>query len=353
MRSTTEETGDSAMPARERNVLAQRSCCLHIGMPKTATKTLQTALFSQHPEVHYLGIYSGWQAKHRYRTQIPGVAVRDSHIAEMFNELLWDRRRSPDLDRSRELHRREIQPALDRGLVPLWSWESMVEDRHEVQHVRARNLKAVFGLCKVLVVIRHPIDLIESLYLQLLFRDNVGGRASVLQGLTYPSIDHWLRKHWNRDGHAPRAHLEYAEAIEIFAQAFGRHAVGIFLFEQLKENPQVFMRGICRFLEIDEDRGVRLAGTKVLHERWRQSELEELGRIQQSSWRSLRFRFASRRERRAMLGIARGRARSVQEPARIRISEALQERIRAKTKPGNRRLAEAWNLPLQEYGYPI
>jgi len=331
----------------------QRLCCLHIGIPKAASKTLQGTLFSGHPEIYYMGMYSDWKRKLRYRTHIPGVTVRDEEMAELLNELLWDKRDSPDLDRSRAIHAKRIQPALDKNLAPVWSWESMIEDLPEVQEMRARNLHAVFGQCKVIVVIRNPIDMIKSLYLQLLWRDNLGGRAVRGRPPCSLPFDEWLDEHWQTQGEAPRAHLQYAEAIEIFANVFGRKNVGVFLFEQLQEDSESFIHSLCHFMMVDSDYGVQVMGEKNLHLRWRQSELNALAKVQQSRIRSTLFQYSGRRIRKIMLGVKNDRSRSILEPARVLMSKRSLSRIVEKTRSGNRRLAGFWDLPLEKYGYPL
>ena len=37
------------------NIGTNKYSCLHIGLPKTATTTLQHLLFSKHPQIEYLG----------------------------------------------------------------------------------------------------------------------------------------------------------------------------------------------------------------------------------------------------------------------------------------------------------
>jgi len=318
-------------------------CCLHIGLPKTATKMLQIQLFARHSQVEFLGTYIG--SHRRYRQ------CRDAEVEEIINELVWDNRLRPNLTRCRELYRKSIAPAFEAGRLPVWSWEALMEDAHEVQRRRAANLKEVFGDCKLVVGLRHPLRLVESLYLQLIKRDNVGSRASFRAGVRYLSIDGWIKKHWEKPGHAPTAHLEYAEAVEVFASVFGRESVGIFLFEQLREDQAGFVGAICRFLGIDAQEGVIHTQGQRENDRWTQPELDRLREIHGSLVRSTIFRFANRRTRRRMLGLTPGASEG--PPARAEISQAWQERILDKTREGNRRLMERWNLPLDRYDYPL
>lgn len=187
--------------------------------------------------------------------------------------------------------------------------------------------------------------------MQLIKRDNVGSCASFRTGVRCLPIDAWINKNWEKPGHPPTAHLEYAEAVEVFASVFGRESVGIFLFEQLREDQAAFIEAICRFLGIDAQEGVIHTRGQRENDRWTQAQFDRLKRIHGSLLRATLFRFANRRARRRMLGL--GRNGSEGPRARAEISEAWQERILDKTREGNRRLMERWNLPLDRYGYPL
>lgn len=313
-------------------------------MPKTATKMLQMQLFARHSQVDFLGTYIG---THRAYSQ-----CRDADVEEVFRELIWQNRDHPDFPRCRAAYDRAIAPAFETGRLPVWSWESLMEDRHEIQRLRAENLKAVFGGCKLIVGLRHPLRLVESLYLQLTKRDNVGSRASTRRGVFYLPIDQWLQRKWGRPGSPPTCHLEYAETVEVFADVFGREAIGIFLFEQLVEDQAAFVEAICRFVGIDPREGILHTSNKRENDRWTQSQFDELKKIKRSLVRSTVFRFSGRRARRKMLGIPRNPDPSLGPPARVEIPEHWQRRILEKTREGNRRLMERWNLPLDRYGYP-
>lgn len=323
----------------------EQVCCLHIGLPKTATKTLQMQLFARHSQVEYLGTYTG--SRRQYRQ------CRDAQVEGIMAELIWDFRDRPDFARASKLFAQAVRPAMDAGRLPVWSWESLVEDRHEVQRQRAENLKTVFGDAKIIVGIRHPVRLVESLYLQLLKRDNVGARASFRRGVWYLPIDKWLARQWGRGGHPPKSQLEYARAIEIFADVFGDDRMGIFLFEQLVADPADYVRSICGFLEIDAAEGVAHTRDKRENARWVQEQLDRLQRIQQSPVLSTAFRFADKKTRRQMLGIPRRGPAPEGPPARAEMSDLWRERIEEKSREGNRRLAQRWNVPLAKYGYPL
>lgn len=323
--------------------------CIHIGMPKTGTKTLQMCLFARHSQVDFLGTYTGHPK--RWPRQ-----CRDRDVEELMAELIWDRHERPDLERAAACFKRAVKPSLDRGLTPVWSWESLMENRPEVQRQRAENLKVIFGDCKIIATIRHPIKLLESLYLQLLKRDNIGGMAHVGRPPRYEPIDEWILENWDRIGDAPKSHLEYPEALEIYADVFGRENVGVFLFEQLLNDPRRYYAGVCEFVGIAAEEAISHCEGERENQRWTRQQMMRLQSIHSSWIASTVFRYSPRGFRRRLLGLHddHGCAILHREPAaRATISTPLKERVHEKTRAGNRRLMEQWNLPLADYQYPV
>ena len=327
-------------------------CCIHIGMPKTGTKTLQMRLFSRHSQVDYLGTHIKSPLKKPSSTLFRRWCKNEA-IFELMNELIFDRRNCPDLPRSREIFRTHVEPSLAAGRVPVWSWESLMEDSHEVQRRRAENLKAVFGKCTVLVGLRHPLSLIESLYLQLMRRDNVASRASFRNGLCYVPPDSWLQTNWGRVGQPPTAHLEYPETVEVFADVFGDDAVQICLYESFAEDSDAYISNMCKTIGIDATEGLKLVGKDRDNSRWTEEQLLRLRKIHASPLQSWLFRCSSRRQRCKMLGLDGHGIPGPGAPARPGFSPHWQERILEATRDGNCRIAGRWNLPLERYGYPI
>jgi hypothetical protein len=326
-------------------------CYLHIGLPKTATKTLQMGLFARHSQVDYLGTYTGESGQYRQYRQ-----CRDADIERLFVELLWENYRAPNLPMCREIYTRRVEPSLRRGLTPVFSWESLMENHPDVQRRRAENLRAIFGSCRVLVTLRHPVKLVESLYLQLLKRDNVGQRARLGKKPVYSPIGKWLDQNWDLLGHAPRAQLEYAQATETFADVFGADQVGVFLFEQLVEDPDAYFASLCTWMGVDPAEGVAHTCGQWENQRWTQPQLDRLKAVRGSLVLSTVFRLSSRRARRTMLGFPRNRdAHPAPDgpPARVAAPDPWPGRIHDKTREGNRRLMQRWGLPLDRYQYPL
>lgn len=324
---------------------SQKRFNLHIGMPKTGTKTLQTHMFPEHPELDFLGTYVQWRG---------GAAenCRDPEVLAFVNELLWKKFRHPDINRCKELYKEWADHAAAENKILLWSWESLMENKHTVQRIRARNLKEVVGEASVTVCLRNPVSLMKSLYIQLLKRDNLQAHAKKGKKHRFESIEQWMAKGWNTNGQPPRAHLEYSESLQVFADVFGKDSIKVLLFEQLVEDQDAFIRDFCNFLRIDPEQGVQLAAGQQSNVSWTQEQFDRLKELNHSPLRALKFRFSDRPTRASMLGIDQTES-PVGEKVQLSISPEWINKIEEKTRAGNRMIQEQWGVPLEQYGYPV
>lgn len=317
---------------------------LHIGMPKTGTTTLQSHLFPEHPDLDYLGTYIKWKGT-------PQQNCRDTEVLEFAQELLWKNFRNPNMTRCKELYNKWADHAAAEDKALLWSWESLMENNHTVQLIRAENLKEVAGEARVIACLRHPVSLMESLYVQLLKRDNIGEHAKKGKKHRFESVEQWL-KNGLAKGRAPTNHLDYAETLQVFAGVFGKENIKVLLFEQLVENQDAFIRELCEFIEIDPEQGIQLARGKRTNERWSQEQLDRLKALNRSPLRALQFRFSDKNKRARLLGIHPDTPPTGPK-AIVDIPLELKREIKERTRGGNRMLQEQWGLPLEQYGYPV
>jgi len=322
----------------------QKMFNLHIGMPKTGTKTLQVQLFPEHPEIDFLGTYI-WNKKRPRK-------CKDQKVAEFMTELIWNHLHHPDISRCKELYSSWAAQAAEQNKILLWSWESLMENTHEVQRIRAQNIKEVVGEANITICLRQPVSLIESLYVQLLKRDNIGAYARIGKKHRFEPIEQWLANGWDRDGYPPKAHLEYAESLQVFSDVFGKDSIKVLLFEQLVENQDAYVRNFCEFIGVEPESGIRLAKGPRVNERWGQEQYDRLKELDRSPMRALRFRFSDKVTRMAMLGMKHKRDKGTSKTL-VQIPNEWRQRIEDKTRSGNRMIQEQWNVPLEQYGYPV
>ncbi len=323
-----------------------RTPFVHIGLPKTGTKTLQWRLFAEHPEIYYLGRFDGPAYKARYGRF---DCCRDATVQTVMNEIAYSAQTDPDLPRCRRLLEEALTPAREADLVPVWSWESYATDTLAKRRIRARNLKALFGDARIAITLRNPVALLESAYFQVLKRRNVGGSGKRGRPLFYTTIAAWLED--NLQG-SIMPHLEYAETIRTYVDLFGRENVSVLLFENLQNDPAGFIANLCQTIGIDPDAGVRLTAGRGDNARWTRAQLDRLQRLDASFAKSLVFLMSGRKTRRRMLDLDdAGIPRVPGEQASAPMPPEWRKRIFEITADGNRWLVDTYDLPVARYGY--
>jgi hypothetical protein len=314
-------------------------------LPKTASTLLQDRLFAEHPDVEFLGTF-------HHRTKRPFGKCRDAEVQALLDELVFKRAKDPDLELARRLFRAAVAPSLEAGKIPVWSWESLALSGPEIRRARAENLHAVFGDCKVVLILRNPIALIESVYFQHLKRENVGGKYRRFRRPWFHSIDTWLERSWVDEG-APDAHLDYATTVQMFVDVFGRENVAVYLFEDLVADSMSFLERLCAFTGIEFEAACELTQRARSNDRWTQEHLDEIQRIAASPIQRIAFQLADKQARLKMIGLDEPVGTAEGPRARAPLSATWLRRIEARTSVGNRRLVEDWSLPLADYGYPM
>lgn len=319
---------------------------IHIGMPKTATKTLQWRIFAQHSEIYYLGRFDGEPFKGKFRQY---KACRDETVFRIMDEIAYKGIRRPDIRKCRELLDRYLAEHNQKGHVPVWSWESYSTDSRRKRQYRARNLKQVFVDGKIVITIRHPVKLLESAFLQQLKRDNIGGRYWPGRGIFYRSIDDWVKRDFLGD---VSDHLDYPETIRIYVEQFGRENVCVLVFEDLLLDKISFYQHLCGFMGIDSHEALSLVAGNVDNSRWTELQLERLRSIDSSLKASLRFRFSNRQKRKRQLDLDNGgRPLNPGKKASVKISQNIRSEVLERTRQGNEWLDQVFDLNLAGHGF--
>jgi hypothetical protein len=326
--------------------------CIHIGLPKTATTTLQDYLYPFHSQVFYLGKYYP-----------PKPFFLNPDVERVINGIRDPRRDDGRLPELRDVYRRTTAAALQAGKVPIWSDELEVRVSHAHLRSKARAFRAIFGPCKVLITVRQPISFVKSLYLHLLTSYQIERerwlsetvRRGYAQKPVFASLEQWLE----RTGFKPKDESQYGVAnmidigslAEIFAESFGAERVGIFLFEQMVEDMPAFVSELSGFLGIDgSEAHSRIEGHRST-QRVSQRTVERLRAICDSPFQMTAFRFGPQWLRNRMTGI--GTARNGDQRAEITVPPVWRERIEDVARESHGRLLRRWPLPLERYGYPV
>lgn len=119
---------------------------------------------------------------------------------------------------------------------------------------------------RVLCVLRNPVELVCSLHgfacrgggePLLRLRDALAAEGSRARGVGVP-----------RSSHAPwslqyRAVADYGPQLSRFLQRFSREQVGVFLYEDLRDDPAGTFRSICQFAGMEPDPSIEVGRANV------------------------------------------------------------------------------------------
>jgi hypothetical protein len=340
---TTSPSRPSVMPA---DSSARITPVIHIGLPKTATTTLQKRLFARHSEVLYLGRYVDDNASdpcHHYWSCI------SEQVSQAMQDLNVHFVHDPNIAQCRDQLHSAMAEATERRLVPVWSWESYATDLLSRRRLRARNLKALFGHAKIMICLRNPISLIEAAYFFQLKRDNISPDYCRWHKPYYLTIDAWLDENYQ---HEVGPHLDYAETIKTYIKFFGRDNVHVFLFEDLVADQVSFTRQLCAVMGIDAEESLDLLRGASDNQRMSAAQIDRLKHLAQSHWKSAVFQFTPARLRTRLYRLeAGGDDPSTTAKPRATLSAAWRERIFDDVRAGNQWLKNIYSLNLDGYGY--
>jgi hypothetical protein len=202
---------------------------IHIGFHKTATTWFQNQVFSEHPQIQYLG--KAYPDHPSYRMS----ELKEKIISEP------DTTFSPD-DRKDELHHILDDHPLNGFRIHGMSYEGLSAGNNwfggRTFYV-ADRLKKVFDDfdVKILMGIREQRTMVESMYSEYV---KLGGSESLNRLLFSPftQADDLLDK------------LKYAPIIEYYQKIFGEDSVKVYLFERFKNEKMAVLEELCNFLQI-------------------------------------------------------------------------------------------------------
>jgi hypothetical protein len=292
----------------------------HIGANKAGSTTLQQALFARHPEILNLG-------KPADRKN-PGDA---GHAVDAIREAV-ENGRQPPVEQARSLWQRAV--AAGGARVPVFSHEELIRHRYYPAQDPTCLPQAIVGMAgavRVVLVTRHQIDLIESLYIH---------KANVA---TYLPPDRWLAA--NSDWISTYRFNEVADA---WAAVVGEDNVGVFLFEEMARDAKSFATRLSDFMGVDA--AVAAALLSAQHKNARKSERTQ-------TYVKLRSAFLPRVSLGTLLPPALRKAwHNYLEggaPSRERLPADWLASIQDGFRSDNRRLANRFRLPLEQYNYPM
>ena len=284
---------------------------IHVGYPKTATTTLQNNLFDCHPGTLNLGKPSNQHC---------------SELKDICTALDQD---APEKHPMSQRLKKEFTLARQKGLVPVYSEEGIINHSARNPKHFSQQLFRFFGTAKIIFTIRNQLEIMKSTYL-------VNDKQSGLR------FDEWCLHH--KQDFVEKHN--YYDIIQSFSDVFGAGNVGVFLQEELKADPVLFARGICRFMGLDEQEGIVLKQSSPKHVRLTSRELNYL-RIRQ-------FFPGIRLSKMLPLSASRYLISFIRSgpPANVELSASIQRDFVHAFCEGNTKLDADRHLLLKKYNYP-
>ncbi len=289
----------------------------HVGWQKAASTTLQFDLFAQHSQICNLG--------------------KPNKSLDFYRYLLWTEVADYDVEKGREIWQQTIAPLAASGRRMLYSYENFATLPGVDRSLAALRVAEMFPQARAILVVRNQFTLLESLYTHLL-----------VTGKIFGSFEHWLRTQSAFPYNTFVSHARFYEIFDVYRRLLGPDRVLVLLFEDLTENRSRFAAQLCDFLEIDTREAIELlAGANKRKSR-------------PSRWNALIHQHALLagidQKLRPLVSIElRQHLRRLIDkriPTSITWPKDLRKELLSYYGPGNRRLADEVDLPLDHYGYP-
>lgn len=216
-----------------------RPVVLHVGWPKTATTSMQVALFAQSGRFNYLGKYL---PDHDFQS-------REIHdlvwSCQMHGRAQW-----------REIRDRlggAITAAAARGRkLPVLSTENMIHPWSQSADVVAARLREIVPEARVVMVIREQVSLLLSWYRwhggygQYLFLNKLIDEPCELP-LT---LTEWMHFQFRAPDRNIIGCLDYDDVVAAYEEQYGASQVQVLVYEQLIRDPQGFADQLAPVLDV-------------------------------------------------------------------------------------------------------
>lgn len=197
----------------------------HIGHHKTATTWLQTKFFDSHPDIELLSNFNApWDDE--FISYLIGTSERkfDNNLCSSLlksDKRLVSREDGVSVVSAERLSGHPFSGGYDSYLI-------------------ANRIFTCFPEAKIILVIRNQVDMLTSMYKQLVRGGYLGTFSDLIHGY------HWKGVGFSLD------FLEYDLLISKYHSLFGKEHVLVLLYEDLKIDQRKYVRKISTFLGVDE-----------------------------------------------------------------------------------------------------
>jgi hypothetical protein len=165
----------------------------------------------------------------------------------------------------------------------------------------------------------------------------------------FVEFDDWLSNSYKNYDRSYIGHVDYYKTIAYYSELFGKKNVCVLLFEEFVQNQEEFIRKLTDFLGIDftealkavenkhENQGIGLAQLDIERAMARLYPLIRIPALRKFIKFSLRQLYTHRKK----------------SSAQLIFSAQWNDVLSDFYKTGNRNLMNYYNLPLEEYNYPL
>ncbi|MBO6815752.1 MAG: sulfotransferase domain-containing protein [Rhizobiaceae bacterium] len=294
---------------------------LHVGMPKTATTTLQRHVFTKHPDLFAITMFG-------------------SDLSTKLCMIIDELNRTP-LDKIAGIQTRFFD-LFDRESIKspvLISREDFTFPRKTDLETSPEKLKRTLGDAKIIYVVRQQFEWLQSYYLHHQRRH---GSRKMLMPASY------LKAESEKRNGGVLSVLDFADQLAKWEAAFGRENIVVIPFEMMKSDPTKFFRLFFSPVKLKPDGFVRLlAEAPSENQRFSMDDFHA-GRMRTHMRKSAPILYQLSRLFRFDFFAAPSFDVS---PATVNFRDALPQGIQERWSSQNASLAKRYQLNLKKYGY--
>lgn len=221
----------------------QQNIAVHIGFPKTGTRTLQEFVFDRHPQIAYYG-QTNLEKNKTAKALIKSIITGREAVPPITQKML------ADLSEGRTLlllsdEAFTLGEFMRRG--PIWGIES---DHRKT----AERIKKILGPVRIHVVFRDQLDLLVSFHRHGLKHEKYNER----------DFQNWLEKEIGDDALERMFKLmEFDLVYQSYVDVFGANLVNAYWYEDYKDRFPQLAADIAENSGVSADKARDMAGNKA------------------------------------------------------------------------------------------
>lgn len=171
--------------------------------------------------------------------------------------------------------------------------------------------------------------------------------------LRYESFADWLRREWQSPNNGRLSDLNYEHKLRYAVEVFGDGSFGIFVYENLKKDASSYLKQLSAFLGVDETQTLILADAEPQNVRMNALHFHAFKHICKSPRLALKFRFSTKSGRTDMVEKLSIKLATQASKYELKWPDGYEDKLTKLARPGNRYIAEQFQIDLAAHGYPI